>query len=337
MINLADFEARAREMLDPGALAYLEGGASDEITLRENEAAFRRRRFRPRVLRDVSDCDPSTTILGVAARMPVGIAPTAYHELFHSEGELGGARAAAAYGVPFTASANSSLSLEAIGAAGGDRWFQLYMQPDRAVTQSLVKRAEAAGYRALVVTLDTAGRGRRERDMRLGDAAPRATQGNDATGTNSLQAVAPFLTWSDIGWLRGLTSMPLVLKGILSAEDALLAAERGAAAVWVSNHGGRQLDRAPATIDVLEEVVAAVAGRAEVYVDGGVRRGADAAIAIALGARAVFLGRPIQHALAANGESGVSKALAIFEAELRNTMALLGVRTIGEITREYVR
>jgi 4-hydroxymandelate oxidase len=336
IINLADFEERARQTLDPAAWAYLEGGASDEITLRANEEAFRRRRFRPRVLRDVSSCDLSTTLLGQAARMPVGIAPTAHHGLFHPECELGAARAAAAAGVPFTASTNSSLSLEAIAAAGGDRWFQLYAQRDRAVTESLVKRAEASGYRALVVTLDTAGQGRRERDMRMRDVMPQTTQGNDATGGNSLEAVAPFLSWRDIDWLRDLTPLPLVLKGIMTPEDAALAVEHGAAAVWVSNHGGRQLDRSLATIDVLEDVAAAAGGKAEVYVDGGVRRGGDVAVALALGARAVFVGRPVLYALAVGGERGVRDALAVIKAELRNTMALLGIRAIGEIARDCV-
>jgi 4-hydroxymandelate oxidase len=336
IINLADFAERARTILDPAALDYLEGGASDEITLRENEEAFRRRRLRPRVLRDVTDCDTTTTLLGSPASMPLGIAPTAYHALFHRECELGAARAAAAFNVPFTAATNSTLPMESIADAGGVRWFQLYVQPNRGVTESLVKRADAAGFRALVITLDTAAQAKRERDIRMSGATPRATQGNDATGANSLEAVAPFLSWRDIDWLRELTQLPLVLKGIMSAEDAALAVEHGAAAVWVSNHGGRQLDRVPATLDVLEEVVAQVGGRAEVYVDGGVRRGADAAIAIALGARAVFLGRPIVWALAADGEQGVCRALEMIDAELRNTMALVGARSISEITRECV-
>ena len=334
-VNLRDFCERARSTLDESACAYLDGGASDEITMRENEAAFERRRFRPRVLRGVSAIDTGTTLLGAPVAMPIGVAPTAYNALFHADAEPAVARAAASRGVAYIASTNSSCSLEEIAKAGALRWFQLYIQEDRAVSDMLVRRAEASGYGAIIVTLDTAAPARRERDMRLTDSDTRAAQGNAALG-EWLEAVAPFLTWADIDHVREVTRLPLVLKGIMTADDASLAVEHGAAAVWVSNHGGRQLDRAPATLDVLEEVVAAVDGRAEVYVDGGVRRGGDAAIAIALGARAVFAGRPFIYALACGGEAGVRDALSIFEAELRNTMALLGARTMAEVGRECV-
>jgi isopentenyl diphosphate isomerase/L-lactate dehydrogenase-like FMN-dependent dehydrogenase len=267
--------------------------------------------------------------------MPISIAPAAYNALFHSDAEPAVARAATSSGVLFVASTNSSCSLEEIAKAGGAQWFQLYVQADHAVTDALIRRAEAAGYRALVVTVDTAASARRERDMRLSDSGSPAAQGNAEPG-RYLEALAPFLTWEEVDRLRNVTRLPVVLKGIMTPEDAALAVEHGAAAVWVSNHGGRQLDRAPATLDVLEDIVAAVAGRAEVYLDGGVRRGADSTIAIALGARAAFVGRPILHALACNGEAGVSDALGIFEAELRNTMAMLGVRALDEISRACV-
>jgi 4-hydroxymandelate oxidase len=342
-INLHDIAEQARQRIEHAALEYLDGGANDEITLRENEAAFLRRRLRPRVLRDVSTCDPSTTILGAPAVMPAGIAPTAQHALFHPGGEAATARAAAGHGVPFVASTMSSLTLEEIAAAGGTRWFQLYVQRDRALTRSLVERATAAGYQALVVTVDTPVLGARERDLRLGDEAPMwvyANLGESSSRGLGITAAArlidPAITWADIDWLRGMTTLPLVLKGIVTGEDAGLAVEHGAAAVWVSNHGGRQLDRVPATIDVLEEVAGAVAGRAEVYVDGGVRRGVDVAIALALGARAVFVGRPILYALAVDGEPGVRAALRIVQDELVNAMALLGVSAVDGITRAHL-
>ena len=248
----------------------------------------------------------------------------------------------------FCASSSSSLSLEEIaGAAGPLRWYQLYTQDDAGPrTEALVRRAEAAGYRAIVLTVDLAVSVRRERELREGFDIGSLSFGNfppaqdepadDADNGLRKDDAPPAFTWSDLAWLRSRVSLPLVLKGILTAEDARLAVEYGAAAVWVSNHGARQLDRSPATIDVLEEIVDAVAGRAEVYLDGGVRRGIDVATALALGARAVFLGRPILYALAAGGEDGVARALSLIEEELRATMALLGTPTIANITRAHV-
>jgi isopentenyl diphosphate isomerase/L-lactate dehydrogenase-like FMN-dependent dehydrogenase len=343
ILNMHDFEARARQVLDAGALAYLDGGALDEITLAENVASWRRRRFRPRVLRDVSAVDATTTLLGRHVQMPIGIAPTAQHRLFHPDAELATARAAADAGVVFTASTASSLPMEEIAVAGGSRWFQLYIQRDQAVSAGLVNRAVAAGYEALVVTVDLPVMGRRERDLRPGFAPPQHDYGNlnaSAHGDN-LEAtlgrlVDPGITWDDIARLRRETPLPVVLKGILTGEDAELAVECGAAAVWVSNHGARQLDRTPAPLDVLEEVVAAVRGRAEVYVDGGARRGADAAIALALGADAVFLGRPLIYALAVSGEDGVRQALSLLHAEFVSAMSLLGAATVADITRQMV-
>ena len=274
--------------------------------------------------------------------MPVGVAPTAQHHLFHPDAELAPARAAAAAGVPFVASTMSSIRLEEIARAGGLRWMQLYVQQDRILTETIMRRAIAAGYEALVVTVDTPVLGRRERDLRIG--SPRQMYANlgdiSAEGETLADAakrlIDPRITWDDIDGLRSMTSLPFVLKGIMTGADAALAVAHGAAAVWVSNHGGRQLDRVPATIDVLPEVVDAVAGRAEVYVDGGVRRGLDVALGLALGARCVFLGRPILYALTCDGERGVAAALRIIEAELANAMALLGAPRVKDLERSMV-
>ncbi len=347
-VNLRDLEALARARMEPGAFAYYAGGGGDEVALRDNEAAFARRRFRPRMLVDVSLLDTATTLLGETVAMPVGVAPTAQHRLAHADGEAATARAASRAGVMFCASSSSSLSLEEIALAAGPlRWYQLYTQDDAGPrTEALVHRAEVAGYRAIVLTVDLAVSGRRERELRegfdigslsFGNFPPQPDQPADEADNGLRKDDAPpAFTWNDLAWLRSRTSLPLVLKGILTAEDARLAVEHGAAAVWVSNHGARQLDRSPASVDVLEEIVDAVAGRAEVYLDGGVRRGIDVATALALGARAVFLGRPILYALAAGGESGVAQALSLIEAELRATMALLGAPTIANITRAHV-
>lgn len=345
-LNLRDFEPLARERMDPGAFSYYAGGAGDEHTLRDNEAAFARRRFRPRMLVDVSRIDTSVTLLGERVAMPVGVAPTAQHRLAHPDGEAATARAAAAAGVMFCASTSSSLSLEEIAAAAGPlRWFQFYTQDNAGPrSEALLLRAAAAGYRAIVLTVDLAVSGRRERELREGfdigslrfgnfPASERADEPAD-NGLRPQDAPSAF-TWDDLAWMRARTSLPLILKGILTAEDARLAIEHGAAAVWVSNHGARQLDRSPASIDVLEEIVAAVDGRAEVYVDGGVRRGIDVATALALGARAVFLGRPVLWALAADGEAGVSRALSMLDEELRNAMALLGAPSVTDIKRAH--
>jgi (S)-2-hydroxy-acid oxidase len=342
-LNLRDFEPLARARMEPGAFAYYAGGAGDEHTLRDNEAAFARRRFRPRMLVDVSRIDTAVTLLGERVAMPVGVAPTAQHRLAHPDGEAATARAAAAAGVMFCASTSSSLALEEIAAAAGPlRWYQLYTQDNTGPrTEALLHRAESAGYRAIVLTVDLAVSGRRERELREGFDIASLRFGNFAPVEESdsglrLQDAPSADSWADIGWLRSRTTLPIVVKGVLTGEDAQLAVEHGAAAVWVSNHGARQLDRSPASLDVLEEIVAAVGGRTEVYMDGGVRRGIDVATALALGARAVFLGRPVLWSLAAEGEAGVSRALSLIEAELRNTMALLGTLSLAEITRAHV-
>ncbi len=289
LVRLREFEPLAVRAVEPAALGYIAGGAWDELSLAENDAAWLRYRLRPRVLVDVSRVDASTTLLGAAAAFPVAIAPMAVHGLAHPDGEVATARAAAAAGIPFALSTMSSCSLEDVAKAApdGTRWFQLYTQADPGYSRSLVERAAAAGYTAIVLTVDLPVMGYRERDRRAGFQLPvelgNFRQRADVEVLES--ALATSLTWDDLATIRSWSSLPLVLKGMLTAEDARLAVEHGADAIVVSNHGARQLDRVPAPVDVLEEVVEAVAGRSEVWVDGGVRRGLDIAIAIALGAR----------------------------------------------------
>lgn len=361
-LSLHDFEPLARAVMEPAAFDYVAGGAWDEVTLGENEAAWRRRRLRPRVLVDVSAIDPSTTMLGSAASMPVAIAPMATQRLAHAEAEVATARAASAAGVPFTLSTMSSDSIEEVAAAtpGGTKWFQLYAQAAPGRTRELVERAAASGYRGLLVTVDLPVLGYRERDRRSGfeltglgnfrRAASGPTHAGgvhasaiDADADADVDGFALLDEQADVGWtwsqldeIRSWSEMPLVLKGVMTAEDARLAVEHGAEAVVVSNHGGRQLDRVHATIDVLEEIVVAVDGRTEVWVDGGVRRGLDVAIALALGARGVLIGKPIYWALAAGGQSGVERALSILSEEFEIALALLGAPTPADVTRAHV-
>ena len=355
-VALADFEPLARERMHPAAFDYVAGGAWDEVTLDENEAAWRRYRLRPRVLIDVAHVDASTTLLGTPVAFPVATAPMAVHGLAHPEGEVATARAAAASGVPFTLSTMSSRSIEEVAEAtpGGTRWFQLYMQAIPEGSRRLVERAQAAGFSAIVLTVDLPILGYRVRDRRngfeldvpLGNFAseqPTGVEGPShrpaASGYEAIEAAAPMrtLAWHDIATIRSWSTLPLVLKGILTAEDARLAVEHGADAIVVSNHGARQLDRVAAPVDVLDEVVTAVAGGAEVWVDGGVRSGLDIAIALALGARGVLVGRPVLWALASAGQAGVERALAILREEFETALALLGAPTPGALTRAHVR
>ncbi len=350
IFSLADFERLAEAHMERAAFDYIAGGSGDELTLADNVAGWRRWRLRPRVLVDVSAVDTAVRVLGSELRLPLGIAPMAFQHFAHADAELAGARAAARAGVLFCLSTMSSRSIEQVALAadelgGGPRWFQLYVHRDRSRSAELVARAEAAGYTAVVLTTDFPVAGMRERDARNrlpypqvygnfevpqagpADALPVAIGGlNDAS-----------LNWHDVSWLRSVTSLPIVIKGIQRPDDAVLAVESGAAGVLVSNHGGRQLDRTPATADVVAEVVDAVAGRAEVYVDGGIRRGVDVLTALALGARAVFVGRPMGYALAVAGEAGVTRALHILAREVSTDMALLGVTRLDELRRENVR
>jgi 4-hydroxymandelate oxidase len=352
VVSLHEYRDLAMEVMDEAAFDYVDGGAWDELSLDENEAAWLRYSFRPRVLVDVSRIDPSTTLAGSPAAFPAATAPMAAHGLAHPEAESATARAAAAAGVPFTLSTMSTRSIEEVAEAAPDgiRWFQLYTQADPRRSRSFVERAVAAGYRALVLTVDLPRLGYRERDRRSGfdlsvplgnfpdaaDGPSHADHGRDGSGFEMLdEGVSQGLTWSGVAEIKSWSSLPLVLKGILTAEDARLAVEHGADALIVSNHGARQLDRVPAPIDVLEQIVAAAPG-AEIWVDGGVRRGLDIAIALALGARGVLVGRPILWALAAGGEAGVERALAILREEFEIALALLGASTPAAITRAHV-
>jgi 4-hydroxymandelate oxidase len=347
LVATTDFEAPAAERLHPLARAYIEGGSFAERTLRDNLAAWDRYRLRPRVLADVASIDLTTTVLGRPTGLPVGVAPAALHGLAHPDGELATARAAAAAGAINVLSTMSSHSIEAVAEAApeGRRWFQLYVQPDASLSRELVERAAAAGYEALCLTVDLPVLGYRDEVVRHRfDPGPGAYanlvrrgawgHGNELEGALDSRAVR--LTWDSLAEIRSWAPMPLVLKGILTAEDARLAVEHGADAVWVSNHGGRQLDRSAAGVDVLEEVVDAVAGRAEVYLDGGIRRGPDVLVALALGARAVFTARPFLWGLACAGEAGVERVFEILREEIERSLAIIGARTPAALTREHV-
>jgi isopentenyl diphosphate isomerase/L-lactate dehydrogenase-like FMN-dependent dehydrogenase len=333
LVNLRDYERAARERVQPGAWAYIAGGAGDERTLRDNVRAFRRRRLRPRVLVDVSTVKTAADVLGEEVAMPILVAPTGHHGLAHPEAERATARGAAAAGTVFCLSTPSTARVEEVAEAAphGRRWFQLYWGEDRGFVSELLARVSAAGFAALVLTVDLPVFGRRERDLRAGFVIPRGSSEAPAS-----RLVDSSLTWRDLEWLREACPLPLVVKGVLTAEDALLAVEHGAAAVVVSNHGGRQLDGVPASLDALPEVLEAVADRAEVYVDGGVRRGTDVAIALGLGAKAVLVGRPVLWGLAVGGADGVRAVLELLRAEFELTLRLLGCRSPADVTPAHV-
>lgn len=348
--SLADVEAAAKERLSQLAYDYAAGGAGDEAALRESVAAFARWRFRPRFLVDVSARDLSVEMLGRRHPAPFAIAPTAFHRLFHEGGERAVARAAKARGVLHCVSTLSTTPLEDVAQEGAPRWFQVYVHKDRALTKELVLRAKAAGYEALVLTVDAPVWGQRERDRRnrfslpppltlanFEKHLPAAGGGQDGLARYVNSQLDPALTWRDLDWLQDISGLPVLVKGIMTAEDARVAMEHRAAGVIVSNHGGRQLDRHPATLDVLPEVVAAVDGRAPVLMDGGIRRGADVLVALAMGADMVLLGRPIVWGLAAGGEEGVGRVLDAFRNELDNAMALTGLARAGEASSALVQ
>jgi 4-hydroxymandelate oxidase len=357
-VNLADLRAAARRRLDPAHDDFFAGGAGDERTVRDNEAAFDSYRLLPRVLRGVGTRDLRTTLLGETMSMPVLISPTAFHRLAHPDGEAGCARATAAAGTIMVVSMAATTTVEAIAAAattatpqppttsGPDRqpklWFQLYPQPDLTFTESLIRRAEAAGCSALVVTVDSPVFGRRERDLRHGfldlpDGLRCENMRDPETGEIRPIMMDAGLDWRRIEWLRRTTGLPIVVKGILHPADAVLAVEHGVDAVLVSNHGGRQLDGVPASLDALPAVVDAVAGRLPVLLDGGVRRGTDVLTALALGAVAVGVGRPVLWGLAAGGETGVRQVLELLRADLDRAMALAGVARPAELTPDLIR
>ncbi|XP_039912136.1 2-Hydroxyacid oxidase 2 [Hirundo rustica] len=349
MVCLSDFEDYAKKYLPKIAWDYFSAGADDCTTRDENILAYKRIRFRPRMLRDVSVMDIRTKILGSEISFPVGIAPTGFHQLAWPDGEKSTARAARAMNTCYIASTYSTCTLEEISAAapGGLRWFQLYIHRNRAASQQLVQRAEALGFRGLVLTADLPYTGKRRDDVRNGFRLPPhmkvknlegAFEGGDCSEyglpPNSLD---PSVTWNDIYWLRSLTRLPIIIKGILTREDAELAVRHGVQGIIVSNHGGRQLDEGPATIDALVEVVEAVRGRVEVYVDGGIRKGSDVLKALALGAKCVFIGRPALWGLAYKGEEGLQDVLRILQDEFRLSMALAGCASVSEIGQHLVQ
>jgi isopentenyl diphosphate isomerase/L-lactate dehydrogenase-like FMN-dependent dehydrogenase len=353
-VNLLELEELAREKLSQMTYDYYAGGAEDEITLRENRAAFGRIALRPRMLVDVSRIDTSTTVLGQPVPSPILVAPTAMHRLAHPEGEVATARGAGAAGALMAVSTLATCSLEEVAAAAsGPLWFQLYVYKDRGVTRALVERAKVAGYKALCVTVDAPHSGRRERDDHNHFGLPPELHfanfehssmrtmlpqsGRSGLGPYIASMMDLTLTWKDVVWFREMADMPVLVKGVLTAEDARLAVEHGADGIVVSNHGGRQLDTAVATIEALPEVVEAANGRAEVYLDGGVRRGTDVLKALALGARGVLLGRPVLWGLALAGAEGVERVLLMLRHELEEVMLLSGCPAIASISRSLVR
>jgi isopentenyl diphosphate isomerase/L-lactate dehydrogenase-like FMN-dependent dehydrogenase len=331
-VNIWDYERLAEEQLDANAAAYFFGGAGDEVTLRDNVAAFERRKLRPRVLVDVSSVSTGTTVLGTEIALPVIVAPLAMQRMAHADGEEATARAAAAAGTVMCLSSAATCAPAEL-PADGPRWFQVYVWDPRTKTEAAIEEAVASGYSALVLTVDVPVIGRRERDVRVGFKVPdNLTVQGDLFG----QGFDATVGWHDLEWLAGY-GLPVVIKGVLTAEDAQLACEHGAAAIVVSNHGGRQLDGVSATLDVLEEVVDAVDGRAEVYVDGGVRRGVDVLKALALGARATLIGRAMLWGLAVDGEDGVNDVLRMFREEVELGLALLGCTSPADVSRAHVR
>ncbi len=378
--NIEDVRRIAKRRLPAGVFDYIDGGAEDEVAMRANREAYGRYEFRPRVLRDVSKVDPSSTLLGSPVPFPLVLAPTGYTRIADPQGELAVARAARRAGVPYTLSTMSTRSIEEVAAASGDgrRWFQAYVWKDRALLRDMVERAAESGYEALVITVDTANLGRRERDARRGFSLPPklgldtiidgithpgwswrfarsepilfanvATSkhaGGQYDGSRAIRLAEkvssqfdPSLSWADIEWFRSMWSGPIVLKGVQTVDDARLAVDHGIEAIALSNHGGRQLDHAPAILDLVAPVVEAVGGRVEIICDGGVRRGSDIVKALALGADACMAGRAYLYGLGAAGELGVDRVLEWLLEGVRHTMALLGVTTIGEITTDHVR
>jgi L-lactate dehydrogenase (cytochrome) len=373
-VSIADLRRLARRRLPRGVFDYIDGGAEDELALAANVEAFGTRRFRPRVLRDVGSIDPATTLLGRPLALPLVLAPTGFTRIADPAGELAVAAAAARAGVPYTLSTLSTRSIEEVAATSTGRlWFQVYVWRDRGVVKEMIDRAASAGYEAVVLTVDTPVLGRRERNLRRGFTLPpkigpstlvdgalhpawtwnfvraepirfanvaRADLG-DGTDAVSLHEYInsqfdPALSWSDVEWLRTVWDGPIVVKGIQTVDDAMLAAAAGVDVIALSNHGGRQLDAAPAVLDLVEPVAAAVGDRVEIICDGGVRRGSDIVKAVALGARACMAGRAYLYGLAVAGVRGVDHVLRLFSDDVQRTMALVGARSIAELTRDLV-
>lgn len=354
-ITISDFEFLAKKKLSQMAYDYYSSGANDEITLRENCEAYKRIFLKYRVLVDVSKRDLSTVVLGQKISMPVMIAPTAFHKMAHPEGEVAVTKAAGSAGTIMIVSTLSNSDIEDIVKASdennGTVWFQLYVYTDREATRDLIKRVDAAGCKAIVLTVDAPFLGTRERDVRnkfslpnglsVRNLIPFSKENLPVKNTSGITGyfadyLDPSLSWRDIEWIRSVTSLPLIIKGIACREDALLAVEYGADGIVVSNHGGRQLDTCRATIDVLPEVSDAVHDKIEILIDGGIRRGTDVIKAVALGAKAVLIGRPVIWGLAADGQNGVSIILEIFRKEIDLALALCGCDTVKKISRELI-
>jgi len=348
-INVAEYERLAAERLDPGVHGYFAGGAGDERTLRDNVAAYGRWRLRPRVLVDVSVASAATTVLGTEISMPLLIAPVAFQRLVDPDGEVAMARAAAGAGTVMCLStiATSRPSELAAQAPPAPRWLQLYCFRDRGVTRALVDEAVESGFGAIALTVDAPRAGRRERDLISGFQVPEgvgAPAVSAAVGSDRALSVEevfslvdPALDWDGLAELASGCSLPIVVKGIQRGDDAARALDHGAAAVIVSNHGGRQLDGVPASLEILPEVVDAVGGRCEVMVDGGIRRGTDVVTALALGARAVLVGRPPLWGLAVGGADGARRVLELLRVEIELALVLLGCPTPADVRGEHVR
>ena len=348
-VNLYEYEALAKELMSGAEWDFVEGGATDEITIRRTRQAFDSIMLRPRMLVDMDERDSSTTVLGEPIAFPVMLCPAGHHIRAHPDAEIATVKAASAMGVGMILSAGSSVVMEKVASEATRKiWFQQYFYRDRAVTEHMAHRADDSGYSALCITLDASIRSKRERNLRNNyspppspnydglTAEPGFAPSSDDVPLNFSGMVSPKATWDEFDWLASKTDLPLVAKGVMTGEDARLAVEHGVRAIIVSNHGGRSLDSTFATIEVLPEVVDAVAGRAEVYLDGGIRRGTDIVKAIALGARAVLMGRPIFWGLAVNGEEGLKHLLGILSDEFGSTMGLCGKRNVTSIDRSLV-
>ncbi|XP_021961703.1 peroxisomal (S)-2-hydroxy-acid oxidase GLO3 [Folsomia candida] len=354
LVCVPDFEKEAHKLLDNNSLQYYKSGADDEITLQENKNAFKRWLIKPRMLRDVSNRTTKTMVLGKPVAFPLGLSPTAMQRLAHPNGECANAQAAASMGTIFILSTIATSSIEEVAGAApnGRKWYQLYVYKDRSLSLSMIQRAEKCGFEAIVLTVDAPYFGKRRSNIRDAFKLPpnlrlanfqESSKHSDAMSGKIGSAFAyhdtlldQSLTWKDVKWLKSVTKLPIIVKGIMTSEDAELACSFGVAGVFVSNHGARQIDTVNPTIDVLPEIVKQVKGRCEIYLDGGVTTGGDVFKAIALGANMVFAGRPFLWGLTVGGEAGAQKILQIFKDELDLMMALTGVSSMSELTSDFV-